>query len=443
MKIKIFKEKIANKVKSNTFFQDKFEFENGIDITDDSEVLYRKNVVIKNIVFIANLIYTLIFTIISIGDPTNRSNWLLTILLFPVTFLINHLLGKMIKRGAKDNLSQRLSMYLASFYMFLSSILIYIKLKYGEVGTDVGGNYLAECGYILIYISLLITAFYQDKKMLKNVFVWVLVGVTILHFVVTYSVVASVQNRSIFEFLGEFFSGTQFRDILIRTILLGLYMLVLYVYVAMTNYLQEERKKEQAKRRDVQLEYTNEITKIFKFGLPNVNYNHDEIQEAEILSRMTKRLSTILNIDENEIEEISEYAKAYINTGIDINISDIVNEDEKYYKVRNQSDSGVIIMRRLDLKRRADEISRYVLAGYNDSEFIKRQKENIKDTKSQIVLICEIYLNMRSNRIYKKAYNHQNAIQYMSNYFLDYFDGDIFSNFMRFGSDFDAIYSEE
>ena len=91
MKIKDLKEKITNKFRTNTFFQDKFGFENGIDITDDNEVLFRKNVVIKNLVFVSNLIYTLIFTIISIGDPSNRSNWLLTILLFPVTFLINHL----------------------------------------------------------------------------------------------------------------------------------------------------------------------------------------------------------------------------------------------------------------------------------------------------------------------------------------------------------------
>ena len=442
MKLKGIKEKLANKLKTNTFFQDKFGFENGIDITDDNEVLYRKNVVIKNIVLVANIIYTLIFTIISIGDPTNRSNWLLTILLFPVTFLVNHLLGKMIKRGAKDNLSQRLSMYLASFYMFLSSILIYIKLKYGEVGTDAGGNYLAECGYILIYISLLMTAFYQDKKMLKNVFLWVLVGVTILHFVVTYSIVATAQTQSIFEFLGNFFAGTQFRDIVIRTILLGLYMLILYVYVSMTNYLQEERKKEQAKRRDVQLEFTNDISSVFSFGLPNITYNQDEINEAEMLSRMTKRLATILNKTEEEIEEISEYAKIYIDTKVDIDISDINNEDEKYYKVKNQTEKGILVMKRLDLKKRADEISRYVIAGYNDSEFIKRQREMLKDSKSQIILICDIYINMRSNRIYKKASNHQTATQYMSKYFLDYFDGDIFSNFMRFSSDFDAIYSE-
>ena len=442
MKIKGIKEKLANKLKTNTFFQDKFGFENGIDITDDNEVLYRKNVVIKNIVLIANIIYTVIFTIISIGDPTNRSNWLLTILLFPVTFLINHLLGKMINRGAKDNLSQRLSMYLASFYMFLSSILIYIKLKYGEVGTDQGGNYLAECGYILIYLSLLMTAFYQDKKMLQNVFIWVLVGVTILHFVVTYSVVASAQAQSIFEFLGNFFSGTQFRDILIRTILLGLYMLVLYIYVSMTNYLQEERKKEQAKRRDVQLEFSNDIANIFDFGLPKVTYNQEEIQEAVMLSRMAKRLATILNMSEEDIEDIGNYAKIHIDAKVDIDITDIDNEDEKYYKVKNQTELGIEVMKRLDLKRRADEISRYVVAGYNDAEFVNRQKSMLKDTKSQIILICDIYINMRSNRIYQKPLNHNNAIHYMSDAFLAYFDGSIFSNFMRFSSDFDSIYSE-
>ena len=442
MKIKDLKEKITNKFRTNTFFQDKFGFENGIDITDDNEVLFRKNVVIKNLVFVSNLIYTLIFTIISIGDPSNRSNWLLTILLFPVTFLINHLLGKMIKRGAKDNLSQRLSMYLASFYMFLSSILIYIKLKYGEVGTDNGSKYLAECGYILIYVSLLMTAFYQDRKMLKNVFLWVLVGVTLLHFLVTYSIVAAAQSSSVLEFLGDFFSGTQFRDILIRTVLLGLYMLVLYIYVSMTNYMQDERKKEQAKRRLVQQEYTNSLTDIFKFSLPKITYTQDEINEAMILSQMTRRLANILHLSDEDTNDIAEYAKSYIDDNLDININNIDNEDEKYYKIRNQAENGIKKMKRLELRHRSEEISRYVLAGYNDSEFIRIQKEMIKDIKSQVVVLCEIYINMRSNRIYKKAYNHTNAIQAMNGYFLDYFDGDIFSNFIRFSSDFDKIYSE-
>ena len=44
------KKKLGAKIKENKFFINKFGFESGIDITDDTQVLYRKNYVIKNIV---------------------------------------------------------------------------------------------------------------------------------------------------------------------------------------------------------------------------------------------------------------------------------------------------------------------------------------------------------------------------------------------------------
>jgi hypothetical protein len=37
-----------------------FGFEQGVDITNDVAVLFRRNVVIKNIVFVSNIMYTLI-----------------------------------------------------------------------------------------------------------------------------------------------------------------------------------------------------------------------------------------------------------------------------------------------------------------------------------------------------------------------------------------------
>ena len=106
------KSKLQTKIRNNTFYQRYFGFENGIDITDDAMVQYRKNVVIKNIIFVSNMIYTVIFFLISIGAPSDQSNWLLTILLFPVTFLVNHILKKMIKKGPSDSLSQTLAMYI-------------------------------------------------------------------------------------------------------------------------------------------------------------------------------------------------------------------------------------------------------------------------------------------------------------------------------------------
>ena len=91
--------KFKNKITNNTFFQKQFGFEQDIDIASDNEVLYRKNTVIKNIIFLSNMFYTIVFALVSLsvtisGDvqSSNWSNWLLTILFFPITFIVNQTL---------------------------------------------------------------------------------------------------------------------------------------------------------------------------------------------------------------------------------------------------------------------------------------------------------------------------------------------------------------
>ena len=235
-------DKIKSKIKNNALFDKWFSFESGIDITNDNQVLYRKNVVIKNIIFFSNLLYTLIFSIVSISEP---SNWLLTVILFPVTFVVNLSLKNLIRKGPEDKMSQNIAMYVSCLYMFLSSVLIYIKLKYGQ------SAYLMETGYILIYYSLAVCAFYQDKKMLKNISIWVLILVTILHFTVTYSLINTDVATDVSK-IPALFTGEAMKDIIIRTLLLLLFMLVLYVNVSMVNFMQDERKRELIKRREVQ-----------------------------------------------------------------------------------------------------------------------------------------------------------------------------------------------
>ena len=308
MGFKDLKFKLTKRIKKSTLFQDKFGFENGIDITDDKQVLYRKNVVIKNIIFISNLMYTLIFALASILESTS-SNWLLTILLFPVTFMINKFLSRLINRGSDDTLSQYIAMYLASFYMFLSAVLVYLKLKvqfdpYYNSGSH-DNLLLAECGYVLIYYSLLICAFYQDKKMLKNIFAIVVVLVTLLSFVVTYPIVQHANNDStVLVTIKYMVRSGEMVDIIIRVLLIALFMLALYIYVSMTNYMQDERKKEQTKRRNVQTDYINSITKVFDIALPNKVITDEDKHENEILCLMVSKLASLLSLKPDEINEI-------------------------------------------------------------------------------------------------------------------------------------------
>ena len=426
------KSRITKKITNNTFFKSMFGFESGIDITDDNQVLYRKNVVIKNIIFVTNLIYTLIFTIISIGEP---SNWLLTILLLPVTIVVNSGLKKMINRGPNDRMSQIMSMYIASFYMFLSAIIIYFKLKTGDA------DYLKECGYILLYYGLTICAFYQDKKMLKNIFLWVFIITTILHFTLTHNILFDDKNKDIMRFMKTFFVSNEFKDILIRTILLLMYMLILYVNVLMSNYMQEERKKELIKRRQVQEDFTNVVTKIFDVTLSGDNISKDEINNIEIIAVMARKLASLLSLSPEKCDEIEQYTKLHISNRVDFN-PNIDNEDLRFESLKQQTELGSMLISRLQLARKCEDIIRATFEGSNSDEFIKNIREIQNNQESQIILLCDLYVSMRSVKSYKKAYKHNLTISYMDDHFKMYFDPIIFDRFMRFSDDFESLYNE-
>ena len=62
--------------------------------------------------------------------------------------------------------------------------------------------------------------------------------------------------------------------------------------------------------------------------------------------------------------------------------------------------------------------------------------------ESQIILICDIYVSMRSVKSYKKAYPHKLTMNYLENHFKIYFDPVIFDRFVRFSNDFEEIYNE-
>ena len=426
-------DKIKSKIKSNALFNKYFSFESGIDITNDNQVLYRKNVVIKNIIFLSNIIYTIIFTIVSISEP---SNWLLTVILFPVTFVVNMSLKNLINKGPDDRMSQNVAMYVSCLYMFLSSVLIYVKLKYGQ------SSYLMEAGYILLYYSLAVCSFYQDKKMLKNISIWVVVLITILHFTVTYSLINTDVAKDVSKVF-TLFTADAFKDIIIRTLLLIMFMLVLYVNVSMVNFMQDERKKELSKRREVQEDFTKVVTEIFDVTLSNNEISEDEAKEAIVLSTMVKKLASLSNLKPEESNEVYEFSKIHIDKKVHFNADAFANEDEKFEALRKETELGSKLIARIHLKRECEELIRSTFEASTSPAFIDKVRESLRgDVYSEIILICDLYVTMRSFKSYKRAYNHKITMDYFEKYFKIYFDQDIFDRFMKFDTDFEEIYQE-
>ena len=422
---------IKSRLKNSKTFDNLFGFESGVDITNETKVLYRRNNVIKRIIFLSNLVFSGLFALLSIGE---KSNILLTIVLFPVTFIVNAGLKKTINKAPDDHNTQEIASYIASFYMILVSIVIYVKLKFGDV------TYLQECGYILLYYSLAICSLYQNKKMMKTIFQWTLAIVTILHFTVTYNVLFSEAAKDIVELLKVIFVSDIGRDILLRTILLVLFMIVLYSIVSIGEFMQEERKNELIKRRQVQEDFTNVVTKIFDVTLDRASRSNEDVENIMIVSKMSSNLGKLLNLSEKEVTEIEQIAKIHVERQVNFVSTAGGNEDEKFALLKEQTDLGSIIISRLQLERKCEDIVRYTFEGSNTDEFVQKMKKIQNETSSQIILICELYVTMRSIKSYKKAYNHKLTIQNMTERFRVYFDGDIFEHFLRFKDQFEEIY---
>lgn len=408
-----------------------FGFESNIDITNDTQVLFRKNVVIKNIIFVSNLVYTLIFTIVSFGEP---SNWLLTILFFPLTFIINNTINKLINKDKDSYLKQQIAMYCCCFYMFLSSILIYTKLKTGS------SSYLGEVGYILLYYSLVICSFYQDKKMLKQVYGWLILIITIIHFTLTYNIVFSDKATDFQGFIKTFFFSNEFKDILLRTLILLIFMLVLFISVSMSNYMQEERKKELIKRREVENDYTKVVTKIFDVTLTQKTRSKEEIDQVKLLATMSKKLASLLGKDVDFCNSVESYAGIHISSHFDFNLDSITDSEAKFNKLKEETEIGSQVISRLQLERKTEDIIRAHMEGSNDDLFIERMRNIENDERSQIIMICDMYITLRSIRSYKRALNHNTAIKYLEDTYRIYFDAQLFERFIRFKDDFEGLY---
>lgn len=420
------KKKIAH------IFDNLFGFEKGIDVTDDVAVLFRKNVVIKNIVLLSNLIYTIIFMVVSLGE---RSNWFLTVLCIPITFLVNHTLKKMIYKDKDNYLRQQIAMYICCFYMFLSAILIYTRLKVG-LETD----YFGEVGYILLYYSLVICSFYQSKKLLKTVYPWVIVLLTVIHFSITYNLIFNQEVVVNDNFFKLFFTSNEFKDILLRTVILLIFMLVLYVSVSVSDTLAEERKKELVKRQEVEKNYTDVVLDLFKLTLDNRPKTNKEISEGMLLGQMSYKLVLLLGYSLAEATDLREYSQIHLISKVDLNIDDSLPNELKFNKLKEETKLGSLVLKREQLARKTEDIIRAHLEGANTEEFMAKMKSYENDLKSQIVMLCDMYISLRSVKTYKRAINHNNTLDLLKNSYRIYYDQIIFERFVKFADEFREMF---
>lgn len=428
------KEKWNLKILGKGIFAKYFGFEQGVDITDDVAVLFRRNVVIKNIVFVSNLMYSVILFVLSLSVHGQVTDWVVTFIAFPLTYVINKLLKKLINLDPHDKTKQSVAMYVSAFYIFFSSILIYARLYQKE--------YFETAAYILMYYAIVVISLYQERKLMAQSFQGLLALLTLIHFIWTYNIQKLVDNETIIEFLPRFVTLPEFGDIVLRTLLFVLFYFVVYAIVSMGQYMQEERKKELIKRRQVQGDFSHIVGDLFSVVFSS-SYTLMEKRHASQVQQMAVKLAEYYGLSQPKIEAMNQYALIHLQYQ---EIKNLLNEmntfsEQTYDVLKEKTELGSRIAKRMQLAQKCEDIARAHIEDTANEKFLKEMLVIQPEIESQIILLADLYITMRGPKSYKRPMAHSIVLKSFQSDLGHYFDYDLKERFLKFHDEFSEMYN--
>lgn len=415
-----------------------FGFEEGIDITNDVAVLHRRNVVIKNIIFISNLLYTAFLLFLSLTSG-GQTDWVITILSFPITFIINRLLQSLIKADETDYTKQKMAAYVASFYIFVSSLIIYARMQHQVFET---------AGYVLIFYSIIVISLYQDKQILSSSFLSILLILTVIHLIATYNLPNLASDMDFLTFVKALFSSRTselakaFSDIIVRTLIFGLFYLVVYTIASIGQYIQEERKAELVKRRQVQQDFSSIVRSLFSAVLADTSSLGTKTH-AQNVSKISLTIADFIGYSKTMKQSLEDYTLIHLRYPEikDLTVSDQTLDERSYETLKSKTELGSKIVKRVQLTKKSEAIVRALLEDSADDIFITEMNSILPDQQSQIILLADLYVSLRVSTPYKRPIPHLQTMKHLQNDLSVYFDEFLLARSLKIHDELETIYN--
>lgn len=435
---------------------DRFNFEAGVDILDDTSVLYRRNKVNKNILLVSNTVLV-IFTFIGNQSP----NYAFTIVFALVMLALNTSLTKIINEQPRTLLKQQMAMYFGSIYILMASFTAYIKLMISARDyADVVGEYsgvaahilattdisIAQAGYILIYFALVVVALYQDATLLRTLFKFVLVVMTGIHILIMYPLYEHASSLTeLYNYLFTAPHNNILIDIVLRTIVLIVFYIALYSSVSISEMMNSKRREELIRRVDLEKDFKAVVGDVFDvinvFNSHTINQSKNDVHRV---AELASRLGNVLGLSNNVCTEIYDYCVIHLDKVNMLNILEYEDKDvlteRDYTEIRNKTILGSVIIKRLQLNQKSEDIVRSHFEKTNDQQFTERVKRIQRSQEGQIILLAEIYDILRQNRNYKSALKHRRSIDLLQLEFSEYFEPYILDRFVKYEKEFETYY---
>jgi len=436
--------KFWNKI--TLFFINQFSFEAGVDILDETSVLYRKNLVIKNIILVTNIVF-LSFTLIGYEGVNLKLNLIVAFIIFLVMFFTNQLIKKIIFEEPKTLQKQQMGEYISGIYILMMAIAVYIKLKVTLGGNPAEGFFsITQAGYSLIYFALVVLALYQDSKLLKLIFKVSIIAMTIIHVTILYPLMDYATDITT---LWAYLKGPILTDIILRTLVLAIFMIALYSTSKISEDMNNKRKEELVKRRAMEKDFKAVVADVFDVISVYRSHGEDhqekmETESARRVAEMSGKLGNFLGYSPKLCREIFDFSTIHIDKKDVLSLSGYddkeVLEENDFRKIREKTIIGSVIIKRLQLDKKGEDIVRAHFEKTADADFIKDMNGIQNNRESQVILLCQIYDILRQPRNYKRELKHSRAIDLIQLEFYPYFDPQIIDRFVKYSDDFESIY---
>jgi response regulator RpfG family c-di-GMP phosphodiesterase len=418
-----------------------FDLEAGIDILNETESLYRRNKIIKRIVFLTNITFGLFLL------TRSFSLIIITGLVFVFTFGINRLLESLIYNDPSDELNQKIAMYLVSGNTLIVAISTFINLHIDALNafnTNLpdAATYaaIANVSYGLVFFSLILTAFYQNKQLMLYASYATMFVYTVLHLVVIYPVYQTVTD---FVSFTDYLVTNEARDIGIRTIILLMFVLAINFNVRISEKLNEERKYEISNRRGLEKDFIQIIKDLFSsieiFQANNLYLDQFSTYRSV---QMIRKLAGLIGKRIQELEAITTFAKIHIDqkdvlTLLDYESIQTLNPRD-YAEIERRTTVGRRILKRIRIHQYAEDLIR----NFTKRAFEKELGEPpvAMNLETQLVLLFDLYDALRMDRLYKDAFTHREAVRILRDQFSDMFEFQLLDRFIRFEDEFRELY---
>jgi response regulator RpfG family c-di-GMP phosphodiesterase len=268
--------------------------------------------------------------------------------------------------------------------------------------------------------------------------------VTILHFTLTHSFTEEAQNGFwyfITHLTSDSAAVTYFKDILFRTLVMLIFMLAIYVITSIGEKMSDERITELNKRTEIQEDFKNVVTDLYGVLLETkVGYDDNSVQ-LPLLANMVAKLASLYSLSPQKCEEIVDYALYNKNHQLNLTIEE-GSVEAQFETLRQQTSIGSIVAKRMQLSQKCENIVRAHIEGWNNQEFQIKMLNMQNGIENQVILICDMYIALRSAKSFKRPYPHKVVVAYFEKEFKFYFNDDLFNRFVKFDKDFETMYNE-